>query len=109
MKQKINQKILDEGWQKIKPREDEEREVIKLQQGESITGLLTGRKRSNTFGSVYYLKVEDDPIEKVICGTTILNQKLLEIDDGTEVIIERLKDSKTESGRNLQNYEVWWR
>lgn len=106
---KKNQKILDEGWQKMMPNEDEEREVVKLQTGESITGLLQGRKTSNDYGFVYYIKVKDDPVEKVICGTTMLNKWMVEIDDATEVIIERLKDTKTEVGRDLQNYDVYWR
>lgn len=101
-----NQKKLEEGWIEVR-KEDTDREVKKLDQNESITGLLTGRRQSKDFGYVYYIKIKDDPIEKVILGTTMLNELLLLVEDGSEIIIERMKDIKTEKGRFMHDYKIF--
>jgi hypothetical protein len=54
-----------------------------------------------------YIKVKDDPIEKVILGTTMLNQLMQQVKDEKEVIIERLKDIKTEKGRFMHDYTLF--
>ena len=102
-----NQSKIDEGWIEVKKPEDTEREVYKIEQNKSIEGLLTERRTSHDFGYVYYLKVKDDPIEKVILGTTMLNQLMQQVEDGQEIIIERLKDIKTSNNRTMHDYTVY--
>ena len=65
------------------------------------------RRPSHDFGFVYYIKVKDDPLEKVLCGTVKLNQLLLLAEDGIEIIIERMKDIKTEKGRLMHDFKLY--
>jgi len=97
---------IDDGWIEV-TQQDVDREVTKLGENENIEGLLMGRRSSHDFGYVYYIKVKDDPLEKVICGTVKLNQLLLLVEDGTEIIIERMKNVKTEKGRDMHDFKIY--
>ena len=91
--------------------EDEEQsddaEVIKLDVGESITGILLEKKPSDTFGFVYKIQKKDDPVPKIICGTTILVKKMMNKEIGSEILIERIDDFKTKKGRFAHDYKTY--
>ena len=98
----------DEGWIKVEKKyeDDIEREVVPLAVGECIKGKLTGRKTSDDYGYVYYIKVENDPVEKVICGHVLLNADMENVEDGELVIIERLDDTICKNGKTAYTYQV---
>jgi len=83
-------------------------DVVKLNIDESISGLLVEKKHSTLFGYVYKLKQEGDDRYKIICGTSVMNTKFANIDEGVEVMVERLKDKKNREGRSYQDYDVWY-
>ena len=82
-------------------------EVVKLEVGESIAGLLLEKKPSDIFGFVYKIKVADQELPKIVCGTTILNKKMAKKEIGAEVLIERLADQKTKKGRFVHDYKTY--
>jgi len=93
---------------KIEEKLADDADVIKLDVGESLEGLLLEKKPSDLFGYVYKIKKEEDPRIKILCGTTVLNSKFANIDTDTEVLVERLKGKKNKSGRDYQDYDVWF-
>ena len=82
-------------------------EVIKLNVGESIEGLLLEKKASETFGFVYKIKVQDDVLPKIICGCTILNKHMANKEIGKEIRIVRQQDVKTLKGRFAHDYKTF--
>jgi len=86
---------------------DDDADVVKLDVGESIEGLLEAKKHSNLFGYVYKFKVKGDSRFKILCGTTVLNTKMANKQVGDEIMVERLKDAKNQAGRSYQVYETY--
>ena len=82
-------------------------EVVKLEVGQSIEGLLMEKKPSDIFGFVYKLQVVGQELPKIICGTIILNKRMANKEVGSEVRIERLKDVKTSKGRFAHDYRTF--
>jgi len=89
--------------------EDEhESEIVKLQVGESIEGLLTDKYPSTKWkAQIYKIKVKDDELPKVIVGTTILDKMMMNKEIGELVKIERLADGKSTKGQPLQNWKTY--
>jgi len=86
---------------------DDEAEVIKLTVGDSIEGLLLEKRQSDLYGNVFVIKVKDDDKKKIICGTTLLNRKMENKEEGTLVRIIREDDFKTNSGRMAHMYKTY--
>ena len=82
-------------------------EVVKLEVGQSIEGLLLEKKPSDIFGSVYKIQVQGQELPKIICGTTILNKRMSNKEVGSEIRIERLPDVKTSKGRFAHDYKTY--
>jgi len=99
----------DKKWVKVGEQEHkDDADVVKLDVGECIEGLLLQKKNSTLFGYVYKLKVKEDDRFKILCGTTVLNTKFANIPENVEVKVERLKDSKSQTGRVYQDYDVYF-
>lgn len=93
-------------WDKDKPEEDAE--VVKLQVGESVEGLLTDMFKSTKYNAmIYKIKVEDEKLVKVIVGTTILDKLMLPKVVGDEVKIKRLDDTVNQKGQSVHNWETY--
>jgi hypothetical protein len=87
---------------------DQDAEVIKLDVGQSIAGVLMDKFDSVKFGcGIYKIKVKDDDKQKVILGTTLLDKMLANRSIGDVLKIERLPDQKSGSGRTYQVFEVF--
>jgi len=86
---------------------EDDADVVKLDVGEAIQGLLISKKHSNLFGYVYKFQVKGDDRFKILCGTTVLNTKMANKQEGDEMMIERLKDAKNQAGRYYQVYETY--
>jgi len=97
----------DEEWVKDETYE-EEGEVIKLNVGESIEGLLVDKFPSTKYNtSIYKIKDKDDEKIKIIIGTTILDKLMQPKEIGELVKIKRLEDGKSQRGVEFQNWETY--
>jgi predicted SpoU family rRNA methylase len=106
----MKQKELDEqklSWEKDEaPRDDAE--VIKLKVGQSVEGILVDRLESKKYDTfIYKIKVKNDPIVKVILGTTILDKLMKDKELTSFVKIERIADSPSSQGKPLQNWVTY--
>lgn len=106
-----NQKIDEVVWKEDPdiPFSDEAAEVIKLQVGESVEGVLM-----DVFDSVkwpgkkiYKIKAKNDDVVKVIVGTTNLDRLMSVKKVGELVKIERHDDVPRKSGNPLQIYKTY--
>jgi len=87
---------------------DEDGEVIKLQIGESIEGLLIDVVKSVKYNAmIYKIKVENNKLIKIIVGTTILDKLMLPKVIGDEVKIKRLEDNVNQKGQTVFNWETY--
>jgi hypothetical protein len=87
---------------------DEDAEVVKLQIGESISGVLMDKFDSVRYGcGIFKIKVKDDDKLKVLLGTTILDKLMKKREIGELIKIERLPDQTSGAGRLYQNFEVY--
>ena len=102
----MSQKQLNKKWIEDEDTSDDA-EVLKLEIGESIEGVLLEKKPSDTFGFVYKIKTKERELPQIVCGTTILNRKMEGKEAGVEVLIERVKDVKTSKGRWLHDFKVY--
>jgi len=83
-------------------------EVIKLQVGESIEGLLIDKYPSAKYNTyVYKIKTLDDEIPKILLGTTILDKKMANKEIGDQVKIERLPDVPSSKGKPVQQWKTY--
>ena len=91
--------------------EDEEVEFIKLEPGETIEGLLldkiTSKKRYNKETNYYKIQIKNDPILKMIRGTTVLDRKMQPRQSGEPIRIQRQPDQKTDDGVTYQVYKTY--
>jgi hypothetical protein len=105
MKQtEIGEKI---SWEKDEVPQDDA-EVVKLNVGESIAGILVDKLQSRKYDTqIYKIQVKDDPVTKVLLGTTILDKLMKDKVVGDLVKIERKQDSPTAQGKPLQNWVTY--
>lgn len=96
------------NWEKDESPE-EDGEVIKLDVGEQLAGILINKKPSKKFQGhfIYTIQVKDDPVPKVLIGTTILDKWMKNREEGKEVLIKRLPDIPTDKAQDMQNYETY--
>ena len=98
----------DKKWVKDSDEQyEDDADLIKLDVGETLEGLLVTKKHSNLFGYVYKFQVKGDSRFKILCGTTVLNTKMANKQEGDEIMVERLKDAKNQAGRSYQVYETY--
>ena len=98
---------MKEKWVKDEEGYEDDADVVKLEIGESIKGILMEKRESNLFGFIYKIKTKDDERIKILCGTTVLNKKMLTKEVGEPVMIEREKDGKNKNGIKYQVYETY--
>jgi len=88
--------------------QDEDAEVVKLEPGKSIEGLLVDKFDSVRYGcGIYKIKVKNKDKLQIILGTTLLDKMLEKRQIGEEVKIERHEDQKSGTGRTYQVYDVF--
>lgn len=93
-------------WERDEP--DDDAEVIKLQVGEGIEGLLTEKFKSSKYNAmIYKIKVKDEEKIKIIVGTTILDKLMGTKETGEEVKIKRLEDTTNQKGQTVFNWETY--
>ncbi len=106
----MTQKNIDEEKNWVKDQTEAEGEVLKLQVGESVEGMLIDKFESKKYNAgVYKIKVKDDDIPKVLLGTTILDKVMKTKEIGVEIKIVRLDDSVNQAGQNVQHWETYSR
>jgi hypothetical protein len=88
---------------------EDDAEVIKLEIGQAIEGILTDKRKSVTYKNrlIYEIKCKNDDMPKIIVGTTILDQWMKNKNVGDLVKIVRLADIKTDKPNPMQDYEVY--
>lgn len=106
-KKKEKEEKKEKRW--VEDEHDSDAEVIKLQVGESIEGLLLDKYPSRKFNSqIYKIQVKGDDLPKIIVGTTILDKMMKNKEITTLVKIERLADGEdTSKGNPLQNWKTY--
>lgn len=83
-------------------------EVVKLQVGEGIEGLLIDKYPSSKYNAqIYKIQVKGDELQKILVGTTILDKMMKNKVVGDPVRIERLEDGKSTKGKPLQNWKTY--
>ena len=91
--------------------DDEEVEFIKLNEGETIEGILldkiTSTKRYNKETNYYKIKTKDNPTLQMLRGTTVLDRKMQPRQIGEPIKIERQPDQKTDQGITYQVYKTY--
>lgn len=97
----------EKKWVEDEEEYEDDADVVKLDEGESISGLLVEKRESDLFGYIYKIKTKDDERLKIICGTTVLNKKMSNKVTGEEIMIERTKDEKSKKGLDYQNYKTY--
>jgi hypothetical protein len=97
-----------EDVQWVKDEAEGDAEVLKLDVGDSITGILVDKFQSVKYEcGLYKIKKKDDEKVKILIGTTILDKMLAKREVGELIKVERHPDQKSASGRTYQNYEVY--
>jgi hypothetical protein len=81
-------------------------EVVKLQVGEFIQGILLDRFDSVKFKGkkIYKIKTKDDPVVKVLVGTTMLDKVLSSYEVNDLVLVKRLEDIHSDNPNDMQQY-----
>lgn len=84
-------------------------EVVKLQVGEYIQGLLLDRFPSKKFKGkmIYKIKQKDDPVVKVLVGTTMLDKVLSAYEVNDLVLVKRLEDIHSDNPNDMQQYVTY--
>jgi hypothetical protein len=94
-----------DAWEKDMPEDDGE--VIKMEVGQSIEGLLVDKFASikyNTF--VYKIKTKEGKL-LIILGSTLLDKMMQTREIGEEIKITKLEDQTSQKGRTYQMYETF--
>lgn len=107
LKEETMKELMDVKWKKVETGDDAE--VIKLNPGEQIEGLLIDKFISAKYNGagVYKIKIKDDPKTKVILGTTILDKQMSAVSINTEILIKRTDDTKNAKGQNVSTWDVY--
>jgi hypothetical protein len=81
-------------------------EVIKLQPGEFIQGILLDKFDSVKFKGkkIYKIKTKNDPVVKVLVGTTMLDKVLSSYEVNDLVLVKRLEDIHSDNPNDMQQY-----
>jgi len=84
-------------------------EVIKLQVGEFIQGIIIDRSPSKKFKgrTIYKIKQKDDPIVKILVGTTMLDKVLSPYEVNDLVLVKRLEDIHSDNANDMQQYVTY--
>jgi hypothetical protein len=84
-------------------------EVIKLQVGEFIQGVLLDKFPSVKFKGkkIYKIKQKDDPIVKILVGTTMLDKVLSPYEVNDLVLVKRLEDIHSDNPNDMQQYVTY--
>lgn len=101
------------GWEKDDDNEFGDAEVIQLEVGQSIQGLLTSKfpftgKKFGKENMGYIIKEKNKEKPTLIFGTAILNRKMEGKEIGQEIKIERTEDIETGNG-TAKNFETYHR
>lgn len=96
----------NQEWVEVNPMDDDS-EIIKLREGEEITGILLDKYPSKKYPGhqIYKIKPKDG-VSKVIIGTTVLDNKMTYVEINDVIRIIRDKDQKNDTGRFYQVYRV---
>ena len=87
---------------------DTDAEVIKLQVGEGVEGLLLDKYPSSKWkAQIYKIQVKDDDIPKIVVGTTILDKMMKNKELNEPVRIERLEDKPSQKGNPVQHWKTY--
>jgi len=91
------------------PFSDEAAEVIKLQIGESVEGVLIDVYDSVKWPErrIYKIKVKNDDVLKVLVGTAILDRQMSVKKVGDQIRIERMEDVPRKTGKPMQTYRTF--
>ena len=94
----------NDGWT-----EQSDGEVVKLEPGDSITGLLIEKNVSHKYNEcgIYKIEVDKDPTPKVILGGKQLDRKMATVEEGTNVKIFFVGKEPTEKGQQMNVYKVF--
>ena len=103
----VQKDLNNEEWEEITPFDDEG-EILKLQEGQAIEGILQDVFESKKYSghNIIKIKPKDDTL-KVILGTTVLDTKIKQASIGDIVKIHRVKDQKNDKGQTYQDYRVY--
>jgi len=84
-------------------------EVVKLGVGDFIQGILLDRFPSKKFKGkmIYKVKEKDDPVVKVLVGTTMLDKVMGAYEVNDLVLIKRLEDIHTDNPNDMQQYVTY--
>jgi len=89
----------------------EAEEKLKIQENNPLNGLLWDirqyEKMDGKTQNVYVFKVKDDPVLKLVYGTTMLDRQMSKHKVGDLVRIERLPDKPTNKGNPMQEYKTY--
>jgi len=96
---------INKKWEEDK---DDDGEVIKLEIGQSIEGIIVDKGHSSRYNAdIIKIKNKDDDIPKVILCTTILEKKFKNKEIGEETKIERVEDTVNSKGQPVHNYKTY--
>ena len=95
-------------WQ-ADPPITEQGDVIKIEVGKSIEGVLLEKYLSKKYEGkyIYRIKPSDGGRIKVLVGTRNLDRVMALKEVGCAIKIERLEDTPTDKGNPLQNYKTY--
>lgn len=92
-------------WEKD---EEENAEVIKLEVGDIIEGLLLDKTESKKYECMCYkIQVHNDPLPKIVLSTTILEKMMVAKNIGDLVKIVRLEDGINQAGQIYNRWETY--
>lgn len=92
------------GW-----KEHSDGEVVKLEPGNSISGLLIDKSTSSKYNNcgIYKLNVNDDPVPKVILGSKQLDRLMVTVDVGQEIKIVFTGTQPSDKGNPMKIFKVY--
>ena len=89
---------------------DEDGEIIKLEIGETIEGIIIDKGHSTRYDAdIIKIKAKDDGTPKVIICTTILEKRIKNKEIGEEILIERINDIINSKKQPTHNYKTYHR
>ena len=105
--EKQNSSVSDfnnDGWT-----EQSDGEVVKLEIGDELKGLLIEKSSSHKYNDcgIYKIAVENDPIPKVILGSKQLDRKMATVNEGTNVKIVFVGKEPTDKGQPMNVFKVF--
>lgn len=87
--------------------QEEDGEVIKIEVGQSVEGLLVDKFKSQKYNTfVYKIRTKKNKL-LVLLGSTILDKMMQNRELGEEIKITRLDDQQSQTGRTYQVFETY--